>query len=623
MDSQYQWEPTDFTFFGYNSPTWSSKKDDDEENVCTKRTRRVTITEITDDAEADWTFVNDDLTEDDFTADELYRLFEDITEDWKLKMEVIVGEGLKKLRKSAKDKRLMMKYLPGERDHGKRLGEAKLAIIKDLKLDFQKALGSTHRKLDRLSLEKSKQIEVVAPKKGDEGINRNKKQVINIDYLTGNKDKVDSKYGSLRTLIKDLDKMCNVLSSSPLTSVPIYKNTPEDSNNNNKLVPASQNLPLNRWLELQKYLDPTQNVEDFHSYLKNRDSILDVLEDFKIKHHLTNVKLHKKKANKIESTNAVNAQRRMLERKAQKKSQYQFKQYQKDGKEHFLIIKKKDKPDNEPVEEIFTDWKSNLETSFEQRRANLKARVRKLSHRALRKELLKKDDDNDKPFSYADIVKKNIKLSQLAAPVEDIFEAWRDYLQELDDLLNSRSTSPNDQSLQDLDTADIFQAWRHNLNHKDRLKNLEPEEQILSTSYVYQKELGACGQPTVKRAAGKVRNTIITLNALAGTKKVQKKRRRSRKYEKEIIFASWRHNLDDEQPIPNKTRPIEIEGLMPETIFNEWIHNLSVKPPHNKHHHYHSHKKQHKDAGEEANPKALKNKQRQQRRSRKKSFHKE
>jgi hypothetical protein len=47
-----------------------------------------------------------------------------------------------------------------------------------------------------------------------------------------------------------------------------------------------------------------------------------------------------------------------------------------------------------------------------------------------------------KPLLYSDVVKKNLKLSGVT-PIEDIFEAWRDYLQELDNLLSEDLSIPS------------------------------------------------------------------------------------------------------------------------------------------------------------------------------------
>jgi len=88
------------------------------------------------------------------------------------------------------------------------------------------------------------------------------------------------------------------------------------------------------------------------------------------------------------------------------------KQFKKNGKEHFLIVKKK--AENLPdMEDIFSDWKPNLVDVHEQRRQAAlvarKNRTRKLSNRALRKELVREieEEEKNKPMSYSDILKKN------------------------------------------------------------------------------------------------------------------------------------------------------------------------------------------------------------------------
>merc|ERR1711878_54824 len=94
-----------------------------------------------------------------------------------------------------------------------------------------------------------------------------------------------------------------------------------------------------------------------------------------------------------------------------------------------------------------------------------KTRTRKLSNRALRKSLVK-EIEKKKPVSYSDVLKKNLK-----APMEDIFEAWRDYLQELDEIVRNDS--------------------------RTSFCKGESVESILETAESYQQELQYCGQPTI------------------------------------------------------------------------------------------------------------------------------
>ena len=110
---------------------------------------------------------------------------------------------------------------------------------------------------------------------------------------------------------------------------------------------------------------------------------------------------------------------------------------------------------------------------------------------------------------YADILKKGLKFRPNNAPVEDIFEAWRDYLQELDDLLttppssttSSRHTSGSDDSGIEIQNAKLDQIQ-------------ENSENILETAVVYQKELQSCGQPTVRTVPCELSNERIKADML-------------------------------------------------------------------------------------------------------------
>ncbi len=490
--------------------------------------KQCTITEITDDL----TDFDIEMEEKDINVDELAKAFDYLVEDWKLKMEVIIGDGLKKLRKAQKERKLMMKYLPGD----KKVQAAKQSIAKDWKIDYQKAFGTTHKKLEKLAADKAKEVDQVVDtdSKKPGQLNKNKKQVININL----KASPESAYGNLRNLIQELDKMVHsVQGESPLLhSIPIYSKEARG-----QVLPAYSNY----WLELQKTIIDRN---------EQRQSFIDVLEDFKIKFSQQEQKLtclKKGSKSRVEESNAVNAKKRMLERKLNKKSSssvdHFLKSYKnKNGQEHFLVVKKKMNDNGLEMEDIFQDWKPNLVDIFEQRRlaalAARKNRKRKLSNRALRKELVKEieAEENSKPKSYADMLKKNLK-----PPMEDIFEAWRDYLTELDDILNndSRTSFSKDESA----------------------------EEILESAQSFQKTLLYCGQPTVKSA---------TLKNL---------------FDAETIFASWRHNLTIPDQtfeqvstlVNNKNKPEsyfsawkvnlkEEQDLDFESWFQEWNHNLDI-----------------------------------------------
>ena len=191
---------TDFEFSGFEDIFYGYNMGESP-----KRTRKVTITEITEDND-DWAFIDEeteviscdsdsDDEEDAMTTDEVYQLLDDLVQDWKIKLEFIVGDGLKKLRKLTKEKRLMTKYLPGvelsRKGQGK-INEARNAILKQWKNDFCKIINSTTNKLEKLTKEKLRENEdlytnkLMTQKKKMELINAGKKTYINIDCNTGN-----------------------------------------------------------------------------------------------------------------------------------------------------------------------------------------------------------------------------------------------------------------------------------------------------------------------------------------------------------------------------------------------------------------------------------------------------
>ena len=160
------------------------------------------------------------------------------------------------------------------------------------------------------------------------------------------------------------------------------------------------------------------------------------------------------KCSRVSGTNLVQARQRMLARKVAKRmsqkdeakdaksTSYKLREFKKGGKKHYILVKKQETC-QPPVEEIFTEWKENLET------VHRKPRVRKLSHRAQRKALLKEvaaltstSTTVKQPLLYADVVKKNLNLAGINS-MEDIFEAWRDYLQEVDDVLKDDLSLPS------------------------------------------------------------------------------------------------------------------------------------------------------------------------------------
>ena len=83
------------------------------------RIRKVTITEIENDEE--WNWPDPGSLEEDRAStvmtkstEEVFDQLDVVVQDWKKKLEIIVADGLKTIKKTTKEKKTMMKYLPGD-----------------------------------------------------------------------------------------------------------------------------------------------------------------------------------------------------------------------------------------------------------------------------------------------------------------------------------------------------------------------------------------------------------------------------------------------------------------------------------------------------------------------------
>jgi len=144
MDFSYRLNAeNDRLFNNYYFTNKNTQSNDDlaSSGTTTTRTRRVTITEIIDETD-DWDLIDakESLHDEDLEdVDEIFQTLSDVVDDWKIKLEWIVAEGLKKMRKSCKEKKTMMKYLPGT----KLVGPAKESILMEWRSEFVKTLGKT------------------------------------------------------------------------------------------------------------------------------------------------------------------------------------------------------------------------------------------------------------------------------------------------------------------------------------------------------------------------------------------------------------------------------------------------------------------------------------------------
>ena len=413
----------DDLFYGMNgSAAW--KDTNGTSDARTERTRKVTITEITEEMAYEDTMSDDSDEEAVMETEEVFQILDDVVQDWKIKLECVVGDGLKKLRKAGKEKKSMIKYLPGEHSHvSKKLGVPKAAIMKDWKTDFTHIVTGIQKKLDKLTKDKVKEVDSLysdkflytnANVKEVEDLNKNKKDVIKIDSRDYKMKDSKSTYTGLKQLIKELNQMCEKVASTNMmmneNAVPIYQMNNDNQHPN--IIANTYESPLNQYLKHLMSLPPPNPPPRFETQYdpeviaKNQANILDALEDFRLKQN-SQIKFPKMKMKETRRDgNRVSAQRKMLQRKVNKKvvgikarqekkpeNRYSFrmKHYNKDGKDHYLIIKKPESTEETEVEDIFEDWRACALDNIEDRKRQRTPRVRKLSHRQQRKEMLRDD----------------------------------------------------------------------------------------------------------------------------------------------------------------------------------------------------------------------------------------
>ncbi len=106
-----------------------SSYDEEDGSLCEDSSVSYCTTDDEEEAEEE---EDEDVESAVMRTDEAFGMLDDLVADWKSKLEAAVGEGLKKLRKNGKEKRMMAKYLPGDDASNNVLDEAKAAIVKVL-----------------------------------------------------------------------------------------------------------------------------------------------------------------------------------------------------------------------------------------------------------------------------------------------------------------------------------------------------------------------------------------------------------------------------------------------------------------------------------------------------------
>merc|ERR1712222_279273 len=214
---------------------------------------------------------------------------------------------------------------------------------------------------------------------------------------------------------------------------------------------------------------------------------------------------------------------RMKERKEQRQmKQYQLKEFENKGEKHYLVVKKKTKNTMDEVEDIFADWNKNF--SIIKRPRSSKPRQRKLSHRQERRELLKSVEEEATPIgpmTYAEMLRRGLKKPSEQEMMEDIFQNWTNFLDELTEIRDPAQRKISRASC--VDELDFFKVWKHNLHvPAARMEDID----IMATTHSSLLPGLDCGQPTVKMAVVKKtkeispqRSTTNKMPSVTSTKK--------------------------------------------------------------------------------------------------------
>jgi len=396
----------------------------------------------------------------------------------------------------------MAKYLPG--DH--LVAEAQAELLSDLKKEFMLQFASTHKKLDRLAIAQMDCLESVRMP-----VKKNP-----------NKSKI-----AMKQILAELEAMSKTLEHGDSWNPSIARNR-FNNDHQMQLVPADQELPMQKWQNLAQFM-----------FNKNAQKVEDVLkEDFIVE----------KQENLWQNVN--NPCQKGKKNKKMNDSYY-LQEVLENGESRFLVVKN-------PAAMDLSQEKKKLEIEKAKQQAKRNQRIRKLSHRAQRKAMLKEITPIQAkvPMSYSDIVKRNLKLGP--DPMEDIFEAWRDFLLELDCLMMSPPVTPEipdeaqktlSRPIAKLDKETIFASWRNNLDVPD-----QPELRLTSPWKQFHCEDMFAGW----------RHNFEKPQKVGGSKRPNP----------ESCFEAWRIIFNpDEKGSKSKDAP----PVHPEAYFQDWLANLQTE----------------------------------------------
>jgi len=438
------------------------------------RIRRVTITEIEDEKEIKWpeNTPNKDTFEEMITeknTEEIFDELENVVQAWKKKLEIAVADGLRTIKRSTKEKKMMMKYLPGEGTMrgSNSIKSAKCQILTDWRDETNKAMKETHFKLNDLNTETLKEtFKMVGKFIPENEVEKNMNQVnTSLD---------------LQSLMAELDILYRQFNNSvSYSKIPIY-----NVKNGLNEIPKVRNMTFPWWkpvctlaqmvdyprhLELESEesrKDITSLLHDFVADQKSRKALLQEwqqMEDIKMKSKQHNIKKEMKSGRR-----GRNSIQKMKDRKEIKKCrEFILKEIEKQGQKHYYVIKKEKQSPSAKlnIEDIFADWKNNFAKI--KRPRVLKPRTRKISHRAERKQIIKDaktaEEQAQGPLTYSQIVKRNLKIPVDQPCVEDIFSSWIKCVEQ---------TTREPKHTNEVDPVEAFELWNFIFSSKeDERKN--------------------------------------------------------------------------------------------------------------------------------------------------------
>lgn len=454
------------------------------------RIRKVTITEIENDQE--WNWPDPGCLEEDLTTtptvmtkstEEVFDDLDQVVQDWKKKLEYIVADGLKTIKKTTKEKKTMMKYLPGDGLIGGSDAtlKARCQILSEWKDEINRTFDKTHKKLNDLGNDKVQEttavVDGIAPPENDE-VKNNECTTVSLDF---------------DTLMRDLDYLYQKYNMNNMNKVPIY--------NVQKDFYKMKNAPFPWWKPIGTYAQLMDSPNQFINPTErdnNCNNVLSILQDFvadqrsqkSIMQEWKKMEEGKKKSSGVKKDKKDKTARRGRDSTQKMKERREIRRYKqfllreivRKGETHYYLMKKEMKePVITEVEDIFADWNKNLGEL--KRPKTIRPRTRKISHRAERKEMIKQEMKREVqgPLTYSQMLRKNLKISNAGPEVEEIFGPWMKNVEKMYKPLK-KTNAPDD--------VEVFNNW--NFIFEKSVTRTPPTLEALE-----------CGQPTVLRPTAK------------------------------------------------------------------------------------------------------------------------